>query len=532
MHELTPGDLAVILALLVATTALLALAPRVRIPYPILLVLGGLALGFVPGIPAFELPPELVLVGVLPPLLYSSAFFTSLRDLRANARPIGLLAVGLVLMTIVTVAVVAHYVIGLGWATAFALGAVVAPTDPIAATAISRRLGVPRRIVVIVEGESLVNDATALVALRVAVVAAVTGTFWLPGAGLRFVGVVAGGLAIGLGVGYVVRQVRRRLDNPPVEVTISLLTGYFAFIPADLLHVSGVVAVVTAGVYLGWHTPELTTPDTRLLGDSMWEITTFVLNALVFVLLGLQLPSILDALEGESGATLLWWGVLVSLTVIVARIVWVFPATYLPRVLSARLRARDPSPPWQYPAAISWMGMRGAVSLAAALAIPVATDSGAPFPDRELVIYLAFTVIIATLVLQGLSLPAVIRLLGLEADGLDEKEEAKARIKASEAALRRLEELTGEDWVNDDTVERMRGAYGFRVRRFAARFDNTDDGSVERRSQSYQRLRAELLRAERDAVIELRRSGTISDEVMRRLERDLDLEIARLDVSP
>ena len=219
-------------------------------------------------------------------------------------------------------------------------------------------------------------------------------------------------------------------------------------------------------------------------------------------------------------------------TVILARIAWVFPTTYLPRWVSPRLRARDPSPPWQYPALISWMGLRGAVSLAAALSVPTVTDSGAPFPGRELVIYLAFAVIIATLVLQGLSLPGVIRLLGLEDDGLAEKEEAKARIKAAEAALERLEELTGEEWVNDDTVERLRGAYGFRLRRFAARFDGDDDGSVERRSQSYQRLRAELLVAERQAVLDLRREGRISDEVMRRLERDLDLEIARLDVAP
>ena len=264
----------------------------------------------------------------------------------------------------------------------------------------------------------------------------------------------------------------------------------------------------------------------------MWEITTFVLNALLFVMLGLQLPSILDALQGESSGTLIWWAVIVSLTVIVARIVWVFPATYIPRWLSRRIRERDPSPPWQYPAAISWMGLRGAVSLAAALSVPAVTSSGAPFPDRELVIYLAFSVIIATLVFQGLSLPAVIRLLGLEADGLDEKEEAKARIKAAKAALARLEELTGEDWVNDDTAERMRGAYGFRMRRFAARFDQADDGEVELRSQSYQRLRLELLTAERQSLVDLRRDGTISDEVMRRVERDLDLEISRLDVTP
>jgi CPA1 family monovalent cation:H+ antiporter len=532
MNTLARGDLIVVLGLLVATSGLLVLAPRVRIPYPILLTLGGLALGFVPGIPDFKVSPEFVLVGVLPPLLYSAAFFTSLRDLRANMRPIGLLALGLVLTTTVIVAVVAHTAIGMSWASAFVLGAVVSPTDPIAATAIASRLGVPRRLVVIVEGESLVNDATALVALRVAVVAAVSGTFSLWHAGLQFVGVVAGGLAVGLAVGWLVRQARRRIDDPPVEVTISLLTGYFAFIPADLLHVSGVVAVVTAGVYLGWHTPELTTPDTRILGDSMWEITTFVLNALLFVLLGLQLPAILDALQGEPAGKLIWWAVLVSGTVIVGRILWVFPATYVPRFLSARLRARDPYPPWQAPALISWMGMRGAVSLAAALAVPLTTDTGSAFPDRELIVFLAFAVVIATLVVQGLSLPIVIRLLGLEDDGLSEKEETKARIRAAEAALQRLEELAGEEWVNDDTAERLRGAYGFRRRRFAARFDGDDDGAVEQRSQSYQRLRAELLEAERQAVLELRRDGRISDEVMRRLERDLDLEVARLDIPP
>ncbi len=530
MVTLARGELTVVLGLLAATSALLVLAPRLRIPFPILLVLGGLALGFVPGIPDFELSPELVLVGVLPPLLYSAAFFTSLRDLRANARPIGLLALGLVLTTIVVVAVVAHAAIGMSWAAAFVLGAVVSPTDPLAATSISRRLGVPRRLVVIIEGESLVNDATALVALRVAVVAAVSGTFSAWHAGLEFVGVVAGGLAVGLAVGYVVRQARKRIDDPPVEVTISLLTGYFAFIPADLLHVSGVIAVVTAGVYLGWHTPELTTPDTRILGDSMWEITTFVLNALLFVLLGLQLPVILDALQGEPAGKLLWWAALIGGTVIVARILWVFPATYLPRFLSSRLRERDPYPRWQAPALLSWMGMRGAVSLAAALAVPLTTDAGTAFPDRELIVYLAFAVVIATLVIQGLTLPGVIRVLGLEDDGLSEKEETKARIHAAEAALQRLEELAGEDWVNDDTAERLRGAYGFRRRRFVARFDSDDDGAVEQRSLSYQRLRAELLEAERAAVLDLRREGRISDEVMRRLERDLDLEVARLDI--
>jgi len=295
------SDLVVLLGLLLAATGLLALAPRVGVPYPILLVVGGLAIGIAPGIPNIELPPDAVLIGVLPPLLYSAAFFTGLRDLRANARTISLLAVGLVLTTTLAVAVAAHMVIdGISWGSAFVLGAVVSPTDPLAATAIAERLGVPRRLVAIIEGESLVNDGTALVAYRFAVAAVVTGSFSLLDASLAFVWNVVAGVGIGLAVGWLIRQVRRRLDNPPVEITIALMTGYFAYIPADLASASGVLAVVTAGVYIGWHTPELTTVQTRLQGDAVWEILTFLLNAFLFVLVGLQLPVILDALGEQS----------------------------------------------------------------------------------------------------------------------------------------------------------------------------------------------------------------------------------------
>ena len=511
---------------------MLVLVPKLRVPYPILLVLGGLALGFAPGLPELDLPPDLVLVGVLPPLLYGAAFFTSLRDLRANLRPVGLLAVGLVLLTIVVVAVVAHTIVpGLPWAAAFVLGAVVSPTDPIAATAIMHRLGVPRRIVNIVEGESLVNDGTALVAYRFAVVAAVSGTFSIWEAGFSFVLNVAGGIAVGLGVGWIVRQVRRRLDFPQAEVTISLLTGYFAYIPAELIGVSAVIAAVTAGVYLGWYTPELTTAEVRLMGESAWEIVTFTLNAILFMLIGLQLPGILDELDAYSTTDLLWWGAAVWLTVVLVRWLWVYPAAWLPRRLFRRIRERDPMPPTRQLALISWSGMRGGVSLAAALAIPLATDAGEPFPDRNLILYLTFAVIFGTLVVQGLTLPAVIRLLRLEDDGEETARElAQARIRASEAALERLEELVEEDWVREDTVERIRGGYTFRQSRFAAWLDGGDDGSIEARSQDFQRLRRELLNAERAAVVQLRNSGEISEEVARRVVRDLDLEDARLEI--
>ena len=272
----------ILMSLLLAIAALLVAAPMLRIPYPIFLVLGGLALGFVPGVPTLALPPDVVLIAVLPPLLYSSAFFTSLRDLRANAVPIGMLAIGLVIATMSVVAVVAHrWVDNMSWSAAFVLGAIVSPTDPIAATAIMRRLGVPRRIVTIVEGESLVNDGTALVLYRVAIAAAVSGAFSFWNATWHFLWAAVGGVGVGLVVGFLVAAVRRRLDNPPVEVTIALMTGYLAFIPANALDASGVLAVVTAGVYLGWRTPELTSVQTRLQGVAVFEILAFVLNALV-----------------------------------------------------------------------------------------------------------------------------------------------------------------------------------------------------------------------------------------------------------
>jgi monovalent cation/hydrogen antiporter len=524
MHlELQDGLVA--LGLILAVATMLAIAPTLRIPYPILLVIGGLALGVLPGMPEFELQPGLVFYGVLPPLLYSSAFFTSLRELRVSARPIGLLAVGLVVVTTVGVAVVAHeFIGGLSWSSAFVLGAIVSPTDPVAATSIARRFGVPAKLVRIVEGESLVNDGTGLVLYRVAVAAVIAGSFSAYYTAGLFVVSAGGGIAIGLVVGWLIRQIRRRLDNPPAEITISLLTGYVAFIPADLMGVSAVLAAVTAGVYLGWHTPELTSPQVRLQGIAVWEIVQYLLNALLFVLIGLQLPVVVDALGDLPAATLVGYGVVVSATVIVLRFAWVFAVLHAPKWIARRMSN------WRGAVFLSWAGMRGAVSLAAALALPLETDAGAAFPGRDLILFLTFAVILATLVGMGLTLPLVIRALGLEDDGIEAREDAKARIHASTAALARLEELAGEEWVREDTAERMRGAYRFRTDRFRARLDDGDDGAIESRSQDYQRLRRELLDAERQALIELRRAGAISNDVWLRVGRDLDLEDQRLDI--
>jgi Na+/H+ antiporter len=524
------GHEATLLVLLVAVGGMLVLASRTGLPYHLLLVLGGLVLGLTPGAPTVEMPPEIVLVAFLPPLLYVGAYYTSLRDLRANLRPIGLLSVGLVLTTTLVVALVAHAAIGgLAWSSAFILGAVVAPTDAIAITALAQRFALPRRIVVVLEGESLFNDATALVAYRVALAAAVSGTFSLGAAGLHFLVVAAGGIAVGLAIAYPVRVLRRTLDDPPIEVAISLITGYLVFLPAELLHVSGVLAVVSAGVYLGWHAPELTSPTSRLLGSGTWEAVSLALNAALFALVGLQLRPVLDALGAYSTFELVRDGVLVSATVILVRFLWVYPSTYLPR-LHRGIRSHDPSPHPRVPTFVAWAGMRGAVSLAAALALPLTDRAGTPLANRPLIVFLTYCVILATLVGQGLTTPFVIRLLRLEQDETVEQEEAHSRISAADAALDRLDELVREGAMREEIAERMRRTYRFRRDRFAARVDDEDDGALEERSIAFQHARRELLEAEREAIVTLRNEGHISDEAMHNVERDLDLEDERLDV--
>ena len=346
--------------LLVAVAALSAVARVINVPYPILLVLGGLGLGFVPGIPEVELDPDLVLVLILPPLLYSAAFFSSLRDLRADLRPIGTLAIGLVLATTVSVAVVVHALIdGLPWAAAFALGAIVSPTDPLAATTIARRLGAPRRFVTIIEGESLINDGTALVAYKVAVTAVVTGSFSLLEAGANFVLGAAGGIAIGLAVGWIVAKIRRRLDDPPVEITISLFTAYAAYVPAQQLGLSGVLASVSVGIFLGWRAPELTTPTTRMQAYAVWEVLVFLLNASLFVLVGLQVQSVLDGISGFSPWTLLGYALAICAVVVATRLVWLELITHLIRLIYKRAPQRIRRGTWRLRLVNSWAGMRG-----------------------------------------------------------------------------------------------------------------------------------------------------------------------------
>jgi CPA1 family monovalent cation:H+ antiporter len=522
----------VLLAVLFAAAAFLVTAYRTGIPYPILLVVGGAILGFIPGMPDTRLDPKVVLVIFLPPLLYSAAFFSSLRDLRANLKSISALSIGLVIWTTVAVAVVAHAVIReLSWEAAFVLGAVLSPTDAVAATAIAGRVGAPRRFVTIIEGESLVNDSSALIVYKFAVAAAVAGGFSLFDAGLQFILRASAGVAIGLVVGWLIVQLRRHIDDAPTEIAVSLVTPYFAYLPAEAIGVSAVLAAVTSGIFLGWHSPRLITPTTRIQAFSTWEILVFVLNAALFVLVGLELPGVIDGVRGSfTAGTLAGYGAVVTLAVVVTRFLWVYPVTYVPFFMWRGLGESAPWPSWRFTFLVGWSGMRGAVSLAAALAIPLTTHARAAFPARDLVIFLTYVVVFVTVVVQGLLLPLLIRAFGLEGED-DRDHEAKARLKAARAALARIDELLAdEDWVREESAQRMRRLYEFRVRRFEARFGDGDDGGIEDGSLAYQRLRREALEAERAEVIRLRNQGRINDAIMRRIERDLDLEDARLEI--
>ena len=521
----------VIAGLLVAVAGLSALARVLAVPYPIVLVVGGAVFGFVPGIPSVRLNPDVVLVVFLPPLLYGAAFFANLGDIRRSLRVVTLNSIGLVLATMVLVALVAHALIaGMTWGAAFTLGAIVSPTDPLAGSSIMRRLDFPRRIVSAIEGEGLFNDATALVAYKVAVAAVVSGAFSLADAGVKFIAGAAGGIAIGLAVGWVIAELRARTEDNLTSITISLFSGYAAFIPADALGASGVLAAVTTGIYMGIRGPSIVPARTRLQGFFVWEMLDYLLNASLFVLVGLQLRGVINRIDGQSAWTFAGWAAAVVAVVILTRIAWGFTITVLIRSVDRRESQRARRVGWRIRLVAAWSGMRGAVSLAAALAVPLHTDSGAPFPDRDLIIFLTFAVIFGTLVVQGLTMPALIRRLGITRDDSEDGEEIRARLVATKAALSELDRLADEDWTREDTIERMRAQYNYRKRRFAARAGKIEDDGYEDRSLAYQHIVQIVLAAQREALVDLRNEGRISNETMNRVIRDLDLEESRLEI--
>jgi Na+/H+ antiporter len=519
------------LIFLLAAAALLAQLARVlKVPYPFLLVLGGLVMGFVPGLPNIEIPPEVIFVAFLPPLLNSAAFSSSPLDLRAQLRPIVLLAVGLVLATMGAVAVIAHALIGLPWAAAFVLGAILAPTDPVAAEAIFSRLGVPERVGTVVGGESLVNDGTGLAAFRVAVAVVVSGAFSVWEAGLSFLLVGGGGLLVGLIFARIVLPLWARLRDPTVVITFSVLIPYAVYILAEeVLHVSGILAVVTYGLYQGWNSPRLfPNASTRLQTIAFWGVLIFLLEALLFVLLGQQLPSILGGIEEYPVWVVLLYAALVYAAVVVVRFAWFFTTPYFHPVFDRLLNSRYLRAPWQERLVMSWSGMRGAVSLAAALAVPLSTNAGDPFPGRDLIVFLTFSVILATLVLQGLTLGPLIAVLRLRGEA-DKLAELRARLDAARVALDKLERLGDDGRVSPESQERMREYYEGNIQRYTAGLEA--GGTTEEYAESsaaWRDWRRELLAAEREVVLSLRDEGKISPLVMRRIERDLDLQEARL----
>ena len=519
------SQLEAVLLLLTGVLVIMSIARRFTVPYPIFLVLGGLVLSFVPRVPVVHLDPDLVFLVFLPPVLWAAAYFTSLRDFRFNLRTISLLAVGLVIVTTAAVAAVARAIVpGMPWAAAFALGAIVSPPDAVAATAIARKVNLPHRLVTVLEGESLVNDATALVLYRAAVMAAVTGTFVLNATLLQFVVAAVGGVAVGLLVGALTRLALRYTDESLTAIAITLVSPYAAWLVSERIHVSAVLACVAGGVYVRQGFSEVTAPAVRLQARAVWDLLVFLLNGVIFVLIGLQVGAIRETgLPGGLGHFVVK-GALISATAIAVRLVWVPLGAVIPRLLSRRLRARDPLPPFSHMLVVGWAGMRGIVSLAAALALPLS------FPYRSEIILFTFVLILSTLVVQGLSLTPLIRLLRVSEDDTLQREEAYAREEAARAALAHVETLIGEPWARREELERVRDRYTQRVRQASPIALGGDEESAKARA-AYRRLRHRAIEAERRRLIELRDEGAISDEVLHRLEQELDVEAMRLGLS-
>jgi monovalent cation/hydrogen antiporter len=515
-----------LLLLLAVLVVVAVVARRLKTDPSILLVVAGIGLALTRDLPRIELAPELVLLGILPPLIYSAGVAMSWREFRFNLRPITLLAFGCVAFTACAVAAVAHRLLGMPLSVGFVLGAIVAPPDSIAPVAIVRQLGVPRRIVVVLEGEGLANDATALVLYRFAVAAAVSGLFLFGQAAGTFVLIVVGEIAYGIAIGWVSLRLRRWARDPRVEITMSLMTPYAAFLIPAHLGGSGVLATVAAGLFVSWNGPLLIPAETRLQGIFFWDLVVYLLEGLVFLVTGLQIRTLLDRADMASLGDPLFDVMLIVAVVIVARVIWVYPAIYLPRWLSPSLARRDPLPPWQWVFFLAFVGVRGVVSLAAALAIPLTTQAGAPFPYRDLILFITFGLIVVTLVGQGLLLPSIVRWLGLARRAADErlsehKAELAARWEALNLAQSRLEELTASGKILPDALAILRARHDYRIGRLPR---NTPD-EVEAASAAAD-LMVELIAAERQYIYRLLQDGRITDEGRRRIERELDLEEA------
>jgi len=516
----------VVLLLLLFVVAFGALAKRLEVPYPIVLVVAGALLGFIPGIPRIALDPDIIFFVVLPPLLYGAAWTISWREFRFNLVTILLLAVGLVFFTVLGVAAGAQWLFaGFTWSMGIVLGAAVAPTDALAATSIAKRIGLPKKITDILEGESLVNDASGLLALEFGIAMLLRNeTFTVGDAALRLTYLTVAGLAVGLATGWIVDHLERRIDDGPIEIAISILVPYAAYFAADRVHASGVLAVVACGVYLSRRSYLLFSPGVRLQAWAVWDALSFILNGLVFILIGLQLPYVLSGIHRFSFATLALYGALFSGLVIALRLMWVFPGAFLSNWIRTRLLHQDVKrPPARAILILGWTGMRGVIALAAAIALPQTLADGAPFPQRDLIIFLAFSVIFVTLVLQGLTLPPLVRALGLASEPGPNLEEEAARRQILGAALAHLEELRKKDETEFDAMyEDLTGHYRQRLAALTGQAD-AENGVSPQHHKHLSRISRELLRIERCTAVRLRNEGDIDDEILRELERELDL---------
>ena len=516
-----------ILLAVLAGTALLA--RRLHVAPAILLLLAGILLAFVPRVPSLELPPELVLLVVLPPLIYSASVAMSWREFKSNLRPIILLSVGCVIFTAFMVAAATHYLIGLPWNVGFLLGAIVAPPDVVAPLAIARRLGLPRRLLVVLEGEGLANDATALILYRFAVMAISTGAFSLTKASGTFVGIVAGEVLFGVAVGWLSLRARHRARDPQVEITLSLITPYIAYWLPEHFGGSGVIATVACGLYMSWNGPLLISAATRLQGIFFWDLVIYMIEGLLFLLTGFQMRALYEKSKAFPLDDILSATALVAVIIIIARFAWVFPATYLPRLLSKRLRERDPYPQWQGVFIVAFTGVRGAVSLAAALALPLTLPGGEAFPYRDLILFVSFGVILVTLIGLGLGLSPMVRWLGVAQAGHNEhvaeiESEIAARREALGAALASLDAITDDRELSDEVVKLLRARHETRINQLPdslnPEVDDVTAAGID--------LTRELIGKERKFIHALLRDGKITDEIRRHIERDLDLEEASL----
>jgi monovalent cation/hydrogen antiporter len=518
------------LALLLATAVLTTLARRFQTPYPIVLVIGGLALSLLPRLPHISLSPHLVFLVFLPPLVFSGAFNTSWRDFRSNLLSISMLAFGLVGFTVAGVAILSDWLLpGFDWRMGCALGAVVSTTDTIAAISIAKRVGLPRRISDLIEGESLINDASGLLALQFAVALVVSGERPGLSKGLaEMIGLIAGGIVVGLVIGALIYLLQRKIDDPPVEITVMLIAPYLAYLSAETVHCSGVLATVVCGLYLGRKRSEILSTFARLDTSAVWNTLDFVLNGVLFIMIGLQLPYILEGIHGVSRREVFFDAALFSVMVIGLRLIWMYPGVWTSHFIRTRLLGKSEKPPRSKEVfLLGWTGMRGVLALAAAISLPEYLNNGQPFPQRNMMLFLTFSIILTTLVIQGLSLPAIIRKLGIGVGAYEDAELVRARRAMFETALHCLDGMQdhknpGDDWIVEDL------AHHYRQRLNLVNEDASEAQSALRIDYRQYRTIARYLRSvERAALIELWTENKINDEVLRELERELDLEDAR-----